>query len=187
MATEPDRYISKLLPKIFRLTARRDELRVLDLGVGLGRSMEIVAAHRPCQYFFADIGHHVAINEKSGSDGVLPFEVPDDTQFDICFFWDYLNLMSEQAVTQFASEIDAYLGKDTLIHCFLAVDLRIPMQYKQFEIKSQNTIEHIGKGDYTARYPKTRVNFEDTFLRANCDAVVLHPGNRLEVLANIKH
>lgn len=177
---------STLLPMVLSNTGSRRELRVLDLGVGVGQTMEIVSDQRPCQFFFADIGRHVRSSYDGSGPGLLPFIVPSDIEFDICFFWDYLNLMNDQAMRQFASEIDRYLGERTLVHGFLAADQRLPMPYRQYKFFSRDTIENVNGDRFTARYPKSRRDFEDAFPRLQCENVVLFPGNRQEILAAVK-
>lgn len=189
MSPERDKsnYIgSKLLPTVLSHTGSRRQLYVLDLGVGVGQTIEIVSDQRPCQFFFADIGRHVRSSYDGSSPGLLPFIVPNDVKFDICFFWDYLNLMNDQALRQFATEIDSYLGEQTLVHGFLAADQRLPMPYRQYKLFSNDTIEHVNGDRFIARYPKSRRDFEIAFPRLQCENVVLFPGNRQEILAAVK-
>ena len=181
----PESIVSKILPVLFAQTEKRAALHVLDLGVGLGQSMDVVSEHRPCSFYFADIGHHVSVDHEGDTSGILPFNVPEDTQFDICFFWDYLNLMTQQAMEQFVAEIDTHLSRNTLIHAFVAVDVRVPMTYKRFKLASKDTIESLDDADYIARYPKSRLDFENAFSHVVCDRAILYPGNRLELLAII--
>lgn len=177
---------STLLPTVLSHTGSRRELRVLDLGVGVGQTIEIVSDQRPCQFFFADIGRLVRSSYDGSAPGLLPFIVPNDVEFDICFFWDYLNLMNDQALRQFATEIDAYLGEQTLVHGFLAVEQRLPMPYRQYKLFSKDTIEHVNGDRFIARYPKSRRDFEIAFPRLQCESVVLFQGNRQEILAAVK-
>ncbi len=177
---------STLLPTVLAHTGSRRELRVLDLGVGVGQTIEIVSAERPCQFFFADVGRHVRSSYDGSSPGLLPFIVPNDVKFDICFFWDYLNLMNDQAMRQFAAEIDGYLSERTLVHGFLAADQRLPMPYRQYKLFSNSTIEHVNGDRFIARFPKSRQDFEHAFPQLKCENVVLFPGNRQEILAAVK-
>lgn len=177
---------STLLPTVLSHTGSRRELCVLDLGVGVGQTIDIVSDERPCQFFFADIGRHVRSSYDGSGPGLLPFIVPNDVKFDICFFWDYLNLMNDQALQQFATEIDSYLGEQTLVHGFLAADQRLPMPYRQYKLFSNDTIEHVNGDRFVARFPKSRRDFELAFPRLQCESVVLFPGNRQEILAAVK-
>lgn len=174
------------MPTVLSHTGTRRVLRVLDLGIGVGQTIEILSAERPCQFFFADIGRHVRSSYDGSAPGLLPFIVPNDVKFDICFFWDYLNLMNEQAMQQFAVEIDGYLGEETLVHGFLAVDHRLPMPYRRYKLFSNDTLEHVNGDRFIARYPKSRRDFEIAFPRLQCENVVLFPGNRQEILAAVK-
>ena len=180
-----ERVASSLLPTVFAHTESRRELRVLDLGVGIGQSIDVISVSRPCHFFFADIGRHVGSSYDGSAPGLLPFIVPRDIKFDICFFWDYLNLMNERAFRQFAEEIDDFLDERTLIHGFLAADVRVPMPYRRYKLASNDTFERIDYNNYTARYPKTRRDFEECFPRLHCENVVLFPGNRQELLAAV--
>lgn len=185
MSALPETIVSKILPVLFSQVTRRDTLNVLDLGVGLGQSMDVISPDRPCAFYFADIGRHVNASYDGSATSLLPFNVPEDTKFDVCFFWDYLNLMNHHAMEQFAVEIDPHLSRDTLIHGFVAVDVRVPMSYKRFKLTSQDSMECLEDSSYIARYPKSRLDFEQTFPSAACERAILYPGNRLELLAII--
>ena len=176
---------STLLPAVLTQTGSRRALRVLDLGMGIGQNIKIVSGDRPCQFFFADIGRHVRSSYDGRGPGLLPFVVPNDVEFDICFFWDYLNLMNEQALEQFSAEIDVYLGINTIVHGFLAADQQQPMPYRQYKLFSNDTLQHVNGNQFVARYPKSRLDFERAFPRLRCENVVLFPGNRQEILAAV--
>lgn len=158
---------------------------MLDLGAGVGESMEILSAHRPCQFFFLDVGRHVRSYYVDSGPGPLPVGLPKDMKFDVCFFWDYLNLMNEDTFRQFAKELDHYFDDETLVHGFVAADLRVPMVYRQFKLVANNRIEGIDENHYTARYPKSRQDFERAFPRLKCENLVLFPGNRQEFLSAV--
>ncbi len=175
--------VSSLISTIFAHTSKRSALRILDLGVGVGQTIEVVSEHRPCQFFFADVGRHVLSNDDGNTLGLLPFRLSSDMKFDVCFFWDYLNLMSESTFRRFSSAIEAFFDEYTLVHGFLAADIRLPMPYRQFKISARDTIERMDRSTYTSRYPKSRQDFERAFPSLQCERVVLFPENRQEVLA----
>ena len=94
--------------------------------------------------------------------------------------------MNDQVFRQFAREVDGYLGEETLVHGFVTADLRAPMIYRQFKLAANNRIESIDQNRYTARYPKSRQDFERAFPRLKCESLVLFPGNRQEFLSAVR-
>lgn len=181
----PEQVASALLPTIFAHTRSRASLCVLDLGAGVGQTINTLTAHRPCRFFFADIGQHFRSNPKGRSPELLPRIVPPDIKFDICFFWDYLNLIHDGALRQFAEELDPHLNEDTLIHGFVATSARAPMSYTPYKLVSADSFVRVDQNDYMARYPKSLADFEKAFPRLRCERVVLFPGNRQELLAAV--
>lgn len=170
---------------IFAHTRNRKELKVLDLGVGVGQTINTLSAHRPCRFFFADIAGHFRANWDGHSPEVLPQIVPEGVTFDICFLWDYLNLMHDGALMQFAAELDNYLTEDSLVHGFVANNVRVTMPYIPYKLVSTDSFERMEDENYMARFPKSLADFERAFPRLHCERVVVFPGNRQELLAAI--
>ena len=184
-AYERERVPSNLISSILTHAQHRRMVNVLDLGLGAGQTIKILAEQKPCRFYFADIGRHIGVGYENISRGLLQFRLPPRVKLDICLFWDYLNLMSDDVFRQFAKELDRLIGKQTLIHAFIASSIRQPMSYKRFAIADNDNLESLDPVKYIARYPKLRQEFEEVFPHLRITRAVRYHGNRQEILASI--
>ena len=114
---------------------------------------------------------------------MFPFSIDEALKFDVCLFWDYLNVMSNQAFEQFTEEIKPLLTTDTILYGFVANSHRLPMYFRRYALANSDELEILDLTEYTARYPKSRQDFEKAFAEANILNTTRYPDNRQELLA----
>ena len=137
------------------------------------------------RFYFADIGRHVGSSYHGKSSGMFPFDPDEDIKFDICLFWDYLNLMSDDTFEQFALELMPRITEDTLIYGFLANSRRLPMLFRRYALVEPDVFEILDSNQYTARYPKSRHDLMQVFSDLKFLNVMRYPDNRQEILATL--
>ena len=183
IAQTRERVPSDLIQVVLKQAKQRPRLEILDLDSGVGVTLETLSQQKRCRFYFADIGQHTGTGYGGVSRRILPFNLPHGLKFDLCLFWDCLNLMNDAVFKQFAGELEEYLDRDTLIHGFIANNVRVPMFYKRFAIEKSDTLVSLDPVDYTSRYPKSRKSFEEAFPQIELVNVVRYPSNRQEILA----
>ncbi|MCZ6619909.1 MAG: hypothetical protein O7E57_17460 [Gammaproteobacteria bacterium] len=128
---------SDLLPLLFDGLDGVDVLTVFDVGPAVPETVDFFAQFK-CKLFFADLFSELPTGEQSG-DGVADFgdlsTYSNETRFDICLFWDYLNYLDIGTLRAFNLALTPYIHEDTRAHCFGTFNRRAPVSSQAFGIR----------------------------------------------------
>ncbi|MEQ8859423.1 MAG: hypothetical protein RIC56_12320 [Pseudomonadales bacterium] len=122
-----------LLPLVFEGLDESRPVSVLDVGAGAAETLSFFSEHR-CRLQFADLFEAPGLNLLPEDDPEGYFDAlfaahcafPEDTRFDICLFWDFLNYLSVPALRSFSRTLAPYLHRDTVGHGFGAFKATAP-------------------------------------------------------------
>ena len=142
LSTQP----SKLLPSLFEHIDEDERLTILDVGPAQQATVDFFSRYR-CQLHVADLFSELPINAPiADTDPTLAqqFEqtlsFPEDTQFDICLFWDLFNVMSSEAIAAFLNALRPYLHTQSVAHGFAVHNLKTPQSNLLYSIQSPDLL-----------------------------------------------
>ncbi|MBN7798195.1 hypothetical protein [Parahaliea mediterranea] len=122
---------SRLLPSLFEQVDQQWPLTVLNVGPALPETVEFFSAYR-CKIHFADLYPELPLRADEDRGITLDrcledaLELPGGALFDLCFFWDALNFLSNEAVGALAAKLRPHLHPDSRAHCFAVHNSKTP-------------------------------------------------------------
>lgn len=140
-----ERQSAQLLPALFENLGEDQCIHVLHLGPALPETIEFFSGNRCKLYFIdpfpelplaADLERDITLGDRVAA----VFDLPGDTQFDLCLFWDLLNYLGEEAVRLLAEQLRPHIGAHTLAHGFGVHNARTPQRDARFSILAPDTL-----------------------------------------------
>lgn len=127
---------SRLLELLLENVSPEARLKVLNIGPALPETIDFFANYR-CRLHIADLLPElptpVEADSEEGHDAntlqpVLTevLALPDDTEFDIVFFWDALHFMSREAISALTAVLRPHLHRQSKAHCFAVHGMETP-------------------------------------------------------------
>lgn len=145
---------SRLLARLVEHIDPDRRLNVLNLGPALPETVEFFSAYR-CRLHITDLYRDLPslVSEEEGEEGdekgkreegaresrldeqlEQALVLPDDTTFDILFFWDVLNYMSRDAISRLMHKLKPHLHGNSNVHCFSVHNTRAPADQQYYGI-----------------------------------------------------
>lgn len=122
-----------LLPLVFEGLDPSLPVSVLDVGGGVAETVAFFSEYR-CRLQFADLFDAPALRAPPGDDVDAHYDevfetlcaFPEQTRFDICLFWDFLNYLPVPALRAFSRALRPFLHRGTVGHGFGAFKATAP-------------------------------------------------------------
>ncbi|MFW6093325.1 MAG: hypothetical protein ACODAC_05070 [Pseudomonadota bacterium] len=122
-----------LLPHLFEGIDEGQRLTVLDVGAGVPETVAFFSGFR-CRIHFADLFEAPDLREWPEEEPERHFahlfgelcHYADDTRFDVCLLWDFLNHLPPAGVRAFSAALAPYLHAGTVGHGFGAFKASAP-------------------------------------------------------------
>lgn len=192
---------SLLLPKLFEglsvvadgptddqepRPARETTLTVLDVGPAVPETVAFFSRYR-CRLYVADLFPEQPERQGEGETEDEPFQTlldyPVQVQFDLCLFWDFLNLLDMDQLKAFNVALRPFVHRGTRAHGFAAMNAAHALSINTYGVRS--TDELIVRPDPGGRratrpHPQAMLNQALTCLEVK-RGTLLREG-RLEVL-----
>jgi len=129
---------SQLLPKLLEGLPEDRRLTILDLGPAVPETVEYFGQFR-CRLYFADL---FAEPIEGGADNVLQtlLDYPVHVQFDLCLFWDFLNLLDIDALRAFDAALKPYVHRGTRAHGFAAMNAMHALSIHHYGVRSADEL-----------------------------------------------
>lgn len=113
---------SKLLPSLFEGIDEGVPITVLHVGPALAETVDFFSDYR-CKLHFIDLFAELPIVVTEDTPELRQqfqnmLELPPDTVFDLCLFWDIFNFLSREAVQALVDVLRPHLHAGTLGHTF---------------------------------------------------------------------
>jgi hypothetical protein len=138
---------SLLLPKLFEGLRDDERLTILDLGPAAPETVDFFGQFR-CRLFFADL-----FSEPTDGSAATRFQTlldyPVQVQFDLCLFWDFLNLLDVDELRAFNAALRPYVHPETRAHGFAAMNSTHALSIHRYGVRS--TQELVVRPDPQAR------------------------------------
>ncbi len=144
-SSEPITQQSKLLPSLFEHIDEDQRLTVFHAGPALAETVDFFSRYR-CRLHFVDLFAELPIvaNEEDNPSLGQQFgdllQIPPDTRFDICLFWDLFNFLGSEAITAFIKELRPYLRSGCLAHGFSVHNLKTAQSNQLYSIRETDTL-----------------------------------------------
>lgn len=127
-----------MLPKLFEGLPDDRRLTILDLGPAVPETVEFFGQYR-CRLYFADL-----FSEPTDGDGARSFQTlldyPVQVQFDLCLFWDFLNLLSMDELRAFDAALKPYVHRGTRAHGFAAMSATHALSIHHYGVLSTHQL-----------------------------------------------
>ena len=179
---------SILLPEAFTGFEDVDVIHVLDIGAGRGRTLDALQKYR-CRIYFLDLFDEYPHNaEQPCQDEDEAYEAfarifaaHNEAMFDVCLFWDFLNLLSLAELRGFSRALYPYTYSGTKGHGVCALFPFGPeanCDYKITELDELQMVPGRDRSYQTWSSTDFAANFD--CLPLHCDAISKH--GRLEYM-----
>lgn len=137
---------SLLLPKLFEGLPNDERLTILDLGPAVPETVEFFGQFR-CRLYFADLFSEPRNDEAANFQTLLDY--PVQVQFDLCLFWDFLNLLDMDELRAFDAALKPYVHRGTRAYGFAAMTATHALSIHHYGVRS--TQELVVRADPLAR------------------------------------
>jgi hypothetical protein len=179
---------SKLLPLLFEHIDEDERLTVFHAGNALPETVDFFSNYR-CKLHFIDLFSELplATLEDSGLSLEQQFgeilQLPADTQFDLCLFWDVFNFLDTEAITAFLSQLRPCLKTTSLAHAFSVHNLKTPQGSQLYGIKHMDTLSLRNRQTKLPGYaPHSQSQLKQALTCFKFERSVLLPDSRLELV-----
>ena len=172
---------SLLLPRLFEALSEDPgdgvRLTVLDIGPAVPETVAFFGRYR-CRLIFADL-----FPEAGPEDPLQLLEYPVQTQFDLCLFWDYLNLLSVEELKRFNTALRPFVHSGTLAHGFGAMNATRSLPIYSYGILSAEELNvRPDPAGRSAARPHAQTTLKETLSCLELKRGTLLREGRLEVL-----
>lgn len=176
----PELRQSLLLPLLFERLDESEPFTVLDVGPGVGETVEFFARYR-CRLHFADLFDAPELEDRPEEEAEAHFEAvfekllafPVTTRFDVCLLWDFLNYLPVPALRAFSTVLSPYLHRHSVGHGFGAFKATAPgmswaapeagLAYGIRDVDSLVVRPRSSAGGAVAAYPHSRTVLAESF------------------------
>lgn len=197
----PNGINSQLFPALLERIQPADgkPLRVLDLGPASAATVSFFSQFR-CSLHFADLPVAAGLNpeaESQDEDEVdasvaearlvghfrALLDLPKESVFDICLFWDYLNHLDDAAVRALSLAIRPHLHSASRGHGFAVLNRNAQLYHQSYGVMADNLlmVNTVNKASLLA-YPHSQSGLNNLLVGLEVNRSVLRTDGRLEVL-----
>lgn len=183
---------SNLLPALFERHDESRPLTVLHIGAALPETVDFFADYR-CTLHFVDLFSELPIEETEEKQRTIGQQLeqqlhfPQNTQFDICLFWDIFNFLNRDALFAFLRQIKPHFHAYTLGHGFVAHKLEKPQNDHLYGINKTDEISLRHRPSLLPAYaPYNQSKLKELLHCLRIDRSVLLSDSRLELLLRAK-
>jgi len=187
-SNEPRTQQSKLLPFLFEHIDEDQRLTVFHVGPALPETVDFFSRYR-CRLHFVDLFAELPIvaNEEDNPSLGRQFgdllQLPPDTRFNICLFWDLFNFLGADAITAFLKELRPYLHSGCLAHGFSVHNLKTAQNNQLYGISEADTLRLRNRQATLPAYaPHNQGRLKTLLSGFTFERSVLLPDSRLELL-----
>jgi hypothetical protein len=191
-SSEPVTQQSKLLPSLFEHIDDDQRLTVFHAGPALPETVDFFSRYR-CKPHFVDLFAELPIvaNEEENPSLGQQFgdllQLPPETRFDICLFWDLFNYLGGDAISAFLMELRPYLRSGCLAHGFSVHNLKTAQSNQFYGIREIDTLRLRNRQTALPGYAPHHQGQLKTLLSGFIfERSVLLPDSRLELLLRAK-
>jgi hypothetical protein len=184
---------SKLLPALFERLDEEQRVTVLNIGPAMPDTVDFFCNYR-CRLHFVDIFSELPVTpiDEEEPDLQPSFEamlqVPADTRFDICLFWDLFNFLDSDAMQALQGALRPHLADDGIAHAFSVHNPRThPYSSHLYSIRDTHTLSLRERGAKLPGYaPHSQRRLKEMLHCYTLERSVLLADSRLELLLHAK-
>ena len=155
--------------------------------------MEFFSRFR-CKLYFIDLFDELTTLAASAEDTPPPLQlfsdslqIPADTRFDLCLFWDLFNFLDSEAITALQEALSPHLHSDSLGHGFAVHNRRTEQSGKLYGIRDFDQLSTRPRPAALPGYnPYNQGQLERMLDCFQVTRSVLLPDSRLEFLLRAK-
>ena len=191
-SSEPVTQQSKLLPSLFEHIDEDQRLTVFHAGPALPETVDFFSRYR-CRLHFIDLFSElpIAASEDTGPSLGQQFgdllQIPAETRFDICLFWDLFNFLGSDAISAFLKELRPYLHSGCLAHGFSVHNLKTAQSNQLYSIREIDTLCLKNRQTALPGYaPHNQSQLKALLHGFTFERSLLLPDSRLELLLRAK-
>ncbi|MEZ5571313.1 MAG: hypothetical protein R3E64_04740 [Halioglobus sp.] len=179
---------SKLLPSLFQHLDEEQSVTVFHVGPAVSETVDFFANYR-CKLHFIDLFAELPIKaDEDNQQSLLQqfatmMQFPNNTQFDICLFWDVFNFLDRQAVGAFMTALQPNLKKDCTAHAFSVHNRKAPQVDHLYGIGALDMLTCRSRRTAPPGYaPHSQSELTQLLNCFRLERSVLLPDSRLELL-----
>ena len=170
---------TRILPEAFEGLDTGKTLNILDVGPADLRSIEFFRRFR-CRLYVADLvdpalpAHRVdSAREFLGT--------ADGAKFDLCFLWDYVNYLDNQAFADFNAALSDHVHETTRLYAIGAYSTKLPLRAYRYCIADSDRVAIRPSGGIVP-HPRDRNDVVKAMRGYVVQRAALRRDNRLELL-----
>ena len=179
---------SKLLPYLFQHLDAEQTVTVFHVGSALPETVAFFSNYR-CKLYFIDVFQALPIvtEDDEASTPEQQFrqllEIPADTVFDVCLFWDLFNFLNAEAIRALLSALQPHLRKGSFAHAFSVHNRKAPQQNNYYGIRQIDALSVRDRKAPPPGYaPHSQRELTALLDGFRVERSVLLPNSRLELL-----
>ncbi len=183
---------SKLLPELFHRLDDGKKVSVLHIGPACNDTLNFFSDYR-CNLYFADLFAELPLQEaeegptdyQSQIERIL--QLPEESCFDICLFWDVFNYLNKDAIDALLQILAPHLWEDSLAHAFSVHNPRAAVAHNIYGIRDTATLSLRARTAHASGYaPHSQRQLTEALHCFNIERSVLLADSRLELLLQVK-